>query len=257
MPLSLLLWWPLWLIEREWSKFPLMSAIQMGPVGPIPLTVRLDCSKGIYPVGWTMGSQEVDDFMNKPLWGQDMWKTICILLQEAEAVLTVFLIPAHMTLTSPNDRKLLFCSGLSLSRWHFSRHRRLGAQREWPPQCPGGWHIAKDDRSLLKYSDLINEVTAGPMCSQWCPRQVPKKSGAIHQSSQLMRNWWIDYIGPSHPEWSYQICPGLCGHSIGPNLSFPLSPCKAGCHQMGAREEDQVWMLLWNRQWSGATFSRP
>lgn len=50
------------------------------------------------------------------------------------------------------------------------------------------WHIAKDAVLPLKYSELINAVTACPMCSKQCPRQLPKESGAIHWSPQLVRD---------------------------------------------------------------------
>lgn len=42
--------------------------------------------------------------MNKPLWGQDMWKDVWVHLQKPEAVLTVFHIPAHKVLT-PSDNQ--------------------------------------------------------------------------------------------------------------------------------------------------------
>lgn len=41
--------------------------------------------------------------MNKPLWGQVVWKDIWVYLQEPEAVLTVFHSPAHKALTSPGN----------------------------------------------------------------------------------------------------------------------------------------------------------
>lgn len=56
-----------------------------------------------------------------------------------------------------------------------------------------GWCIAKDAGLLLKCNDLINAVTACPMCFKQCLRQLTKESEAIHQSSQSVRN--IDYIG--------------------------------------------------------------
>ena len=43
--------------------------------------------------------------MNKPLWGQDMWKDIWVHLQEPSAVLTVFHIPAHEALTAPGNQE--------------------------------------------------------------------------------------------------------------------------------------------------------
>lgn len=39
--------------------------------------------------------------MNGPLWDQDVWRDIWVPLQEHEAVLTVFHIPAHKALTHP------------------------------------------------------------------------------------------------------------------------------------------------------------
>lgn len=33
--------------------------------------------------------------ISEPLWGLEMWENIWVLLQEPEAVLTVFRVPAH------------------------------------------------------------------------------------------------------------------------------------------------------------------
>ena len=48
----------------------------------------------------------------------------------------------------------------------------------------------------LKYTELVNAVTECPVYSIQCPRQLPNESGTTHQSSQPVRNWKIDYIGP-------------------------------------------------------------
>lgn len=59
-----------------------------------------------------------------------------------------------------------------------------------------GWHTAKDAVLPLKYIGLINAVMACPMCSKQGPRPQPKESRAVHWSSQLVRDWPVDYIGP-------------------------------------------------------------
>lgn len=61
-------------------------------------------------------------------------------------------------------------------------------------QHSGGKAIAKGAGLPLKYSDLVNAVTARPACSQRCPWQVPRESEATHQSSQLERDWQTDYL---------------------------------------------------------------
>ena len=43
--------------------------------------------------------------MNKPFWGQDMWKDIWVHLQEPEAVLTVFHLLAYKVLTPPGNQE--------------------------------------------------------------------------------------------------------------------------------------------------------
>lgn len=43
--------------------------------------------------------------MNKPLWGQDMWKDIWVHRQEPEAVLMVFHFSAYKALTPPGDQE--------------------------------------------------------------------------------------------------------------------------------------------------------
>lgn len=58
------------------------------------------------------------------------------------------------------------------------------------------WHIANDVGSPLKYSDLVSAVRARTVYSKQCPRQLPKESGAVHQSSQQVKYWQSDYIGP-------------------------------------------------------------
>lgn len=60
-----------------------------------------------------------------------------------------------------------------------------------------GWCIANDAGVPLKYSDLVNVVTACSLCSKQYPRQLPKESGAIHYSFQLVRDWQVDYMAPS------------------------------------------------------------
>lgn len=44
-------------------------------------------------------------FMNKPSLGQDVWRDVSVHLQEAEAVLTGFHLPAHEALTRPGNQE--------------------------------------------------------------------------------------------------------------------------------------------------------
>ena len=55
-----------------------------------------------------MGRGGVGDHqgVNKPLWGQDMWKDIWVCLQEPEAVLTLFQLPAHKVLTPLGNQEV-------------------------------------------------------------------------------------------------------------------------------------------------------
>lgn len=55
--------------------------------------------------------------------------------------------------------------------------------------------MAKDVRLPLKYRNLVNAITADPMCSKQHPRRLPKMSGP-HKSSRLVRDWQVDYTGP-------------------------------------------------------------
>lgn len=59
-----------------------------------------------------------------------------------------------------------------------------------------GWHIAKDAELTWKYSDLVNAITACPVCFKQYSRHLPKASEATHWCFQLVRDWHIDYIGP-------------------------------------------------------------
>lgn len=56
--------------------------------------------------------------------------------------------------------------------------------------------LPKMPKVPLKYSDIANEVTGYPVCSKQHPRQLLKESGAIHWSSQPVRDWPVDRIGP-------------------------------------------------------------
>ena len=92
-----------------------------------------------------------------------------------------------------------------------------------------GQHVAKDAKLPLKYSDLVNAVTACPVCSTQCPRQLSKGSGAIHWSSQVVRDWQFDNIhslllskGSKNALVSVDTASGL-------TQAF-LSLHKPGCH---------------------------
>lgn len=70
--------------------------------------------------------------------------------------------------------------------------------------------IAKDADCSLKCSGLVNAVTACPVCSTQCPRQLSKGSGAIHNIDSSL---WARVLK----------CLGLCGHCVWPNPSFPVT----------------------------------
>ena len=131
------------------------------------------------------------------LWGHDKWKDIWVHLQEPEAGLTVFHVLAYKVLTLPGNQEpdalawvwaLATGPSADTTDWVHRKNSCHSACVEW--------HIAKDARSPLKYSDLVNAAIACPLYSKQCPRQLPRESGAIHWHSQLVRDWQIDYIGP-------------------------------------------------------------
>ena len=105
--------------------------------------------------------------MKKPLWGQDRWKNIWVHLQEPEAVLIVFHVLAHKALTHPGSLEADALAWVQALTTDPSVHtadwvHRKGGQHS----AQVGWHIAKDARLLLKYSDLVSVVAARPVCSK-------------------------------------------------------------------------------------------
>ena len=129
-----------------------------------------------------------------------MWKDLWVHLEEPEAVLTVFHISAHKVLTSPHpplpgNQEVDDLTGVctlatdSLIVTEDRVHRKSSLR-----SVQVGWRIVKNAGLYLKYSNLVNAVMTCPVCSKQHPRQLPKESGAIHQNSQLVRDWQIDYI---------------------------------------------------------------
>lgn len=121
-----------------------------------------------------------------------MWKDICICHQECKAVLTIFYIPTHKVLTPTGNQEADVLAIDPLVRAADWVHRKSGLCR-----IQVEWHTVKDARF-----PLVNGVIACHVCSKQCPRQQPKESGAIHQSSQLVKYRPIDYIGPLLPSES-------------------------------------------------------
>lgn len=86
---------------------------------------------------------------NGPLWGQDMlWGGRWVHLQEPEAVLTVFHVPAQ-TLTSPGNHKADV-----LAQYKTLATETSVVRADWVQSghhCPQvGWPVAKDARLPLK-----------------------------------------------------------------------------------------------------------
>ena len=73
----------------------------------------------------------------------------------------------------------------------------------------------------LKYNNSINEVTACFVYFKQCPKQLPKESGAIHQSPQLMRDWKIDYIDSFHVTEASNYASVYVGIPSGLTQGFP------------------------------------
>ena len=89
--------------------------------------------------------------------GGDIW----VCLQEPEAILPVFHVLARKALTPPGNQEadaLAWVQSLATdpsadtADW---MHGKSGHHRAWV-----GWHIAKDVGLPLKYSDLVNAITA-------------------------------------------------------------------------------------------------
>ena len=55
-------------------------------------------------MAWTMKNQGAGEIY-KPFGGQDIWKDICVHLQEPQAVLIVFHAPAQKALTPPGHQE--------------------------------------------------------------------------------------------------------------------------------------------------------
>lgn len=163
---------------------------------PSPLT--------FYPDGWAFlkrlilwpeqGNTEGVQFMSGPFWGHNVWRDICVCRQECKAVLIISCIPTHKVLTPTGSQEGDALAVDSLVREADLVHRKSGL-------CciQVGWHTVKDARFPLKYSNVVNGVIACHVCSKQRPRQQPKESGAIHQSSQLMKYRPTNYIGPLLP----------------------------------------------------------
>lgn len=83
-----------------------------------------------------------------------------------------------------------------------------------------GWHISKDAQWPLQYSDDVNALTVCLVCSKQHLRQLPKVCGAMHRSSQQVRDWQMIILAPLS-DWVFWICLGLWGHCIWLNTSFP------------------------------------
>ena len=92
-----------------------------------------------------------------------MWKDIWVHLQGPETFVTAFYIPVHKALNLLVIRKLM-------PLLYTSPHTDplVGATL---------WHIARNAKFPLKYSDLVNAVTTCPVCSKQSSRQLPKTSG--------------------------------------------------------------------------------
>lgn len=56
-------------------------------------------------MAWIMKIQGAGDMGAKPSGGQDIWKDIWVHLQEPQAVLIIFHVPAHKALTPPGNQE--------------------------------------------------------------------------------------------------------------------------------------------------------
>lgn len=183
-----------------------------------------------------------------------MYKDIWLHLQEPEGVLTVFHVPAYKVLTPAGNQE----SGLGMSprKWPFSSYADLVQRKSGHHSTQVGGHINKDAGLPLKYSDLVNAVTSRSVYSK-CLRQLPKLYGAIHQSSQPVRNWKIDYIGLNSQSESSKYALVYIVTASGLTQAIPHC-CTNHAALLGIRvPEYHVQISLLNRQWFGVTFEKP
>ena len=122
-----------------------------------------------------------------------------------------------------------WCSSPNTSRNNqpFNKYNRLDTQTSHQ-NTHEEWLIDKDVELSSKYSDLVKAITVCLVCSKQYPR--PKEHDASHQSSQLVRDWQINYIGSFPLSEGFQICLDLCGHNVRLNINFLLLLCKLGFH---------------------------
>lgn len=133
--------------------------------------------------------------MSKPLWGQDICGETCVSIAHPGAVLTVLHVPAHEALTSPGSQEGEALAVVPAPDIDPSVDTADGVLRRRDHMAPGGMVYCQGCRIALKYSDLLQAVTACPVCSEQLPVQLPKKSGAIHRSSPQVRVWQTDDPG--------------------------------------------------------------
>lgn len=90
--------------------------------------------------------------INKPLWGQEMWKNIWALLQEPEAdlIVLVFHVPAHRVSPPPGNQEAQVLAKICTLATDLSAD-----MADWLHQRSGhysdsiAWHIFKEARLPL------------------------------------------------------------------------------------------------------------
>lgn len=125
--------------------------------------------------------------MNNPLWWQEMWKAIWAHLQEPEADLTVFHVPAHKISTPPGkqeaDALAKICTlandlvAVDNADW---LHQKCGHD-----SAQGGWSTAKKEVLELTFKGSNSGVSKGPSVSLH-----------ICQTPQAVRDRQTDHTGP-------------------------------------------------------------
>lgn len=94
-----------------------------------------------------------------------------------------------------------------IRHWHLLAMRRLRpslcTSSSTDPSVDATYCLSRWDGILptmpnCPWNTVINAITC-LICAKQCPRQLPKDPGAIHWSSQPMRDWQVDYVGPLPP----------------------------------------------------------
>lgn len=146
-------------------------------------------------MAWTMGSQGEGWSWASPCGARIFVGRHVCPLQEPGAVLSILHVPAHEALTFPGNQEGEALAVVPAPGIDPSVDTADGVLRRRDHMAPGGMVYCQGCQIALKYSDLLQAVTACPVCSEQLPVQLPKKYGAIHRSSPQAKVWQTDDPG--------------------------------------------------------------